>query len=230
MPGEMPEQVAAQVAGNRNEGVAGDPARHAPQQVVRRNQRRQQKKAQPGISGMGADVKSPRQGIDENFHAVLRAYRAGNGRDYRDKDCGMGNRPLLYVAGEKRKRAIAIATSLFHFGRNSPVGCVRATKAKEREKKRENRLRSSAGTRSTAIIVKNFTVRPLKLTGITVGPELRIADFRWMQASASLAAELNPRDAIVPASGRVSGSSSQTRARPQAAMDARLKNATLLPK
>src|SRR5262245_49355803 len=143
----------------------------------------------------------------------------------------MGNRPLLYVAGEKRKRAIAVATSLFHFGRNSPVGCVRATKAKEREKKRENRLRSSAGTRSTAIIVKNLTARPLRLTEVPFGrPELCIADFRWMQASASLAAKLNPRDAIVPASGRVSGSSSQTRARPQAAMDARLKNATLLPK
>jgi hypothetical protein len=95
---------------------------------------------------------------------------------------------------------------------------------------RENRLRSSAGTRSTAIIVKNFTVRPLKLTGITVGPELRIADFRSMQASASLATKFKPRDAIAPASGRVSGSSSQTRARPQAAMDARLKNATPLPK
>src|SRR5262245_35139007 len=228
MPGEMPEQVAAQVAGNRNEGVAGDPARHAPQQVVRRNQRRQQKKAQPGISGMGADVKSPRQGIDENLHGVLRAYRAGDGRDHRDQDCGMGNRPLLYVAGEKRKRAIAIATSLFHFGRNSPVGCARAT---TNAMERENRLRSSAGTRSIAIIVKNLTARTLELTEITVvRPELRIAVFRSMQASASLATRFRPRNAIAPASGRVSGSSSQTRARPQAAMDARLKNATLLPK
>src|SRR5262245_63907450 len=176
---------------------------------------------------MGTDVKAPRQSIDENLHAVLRAYRAGNGRDYRDKDCGMGNRPLLYVAGEKRKRAIAIATSLFHFGRNSPGGCVRATKAMERK----NRLRSSAGTRLVAIIVGNLTARPLKLTGITVGrSEPRIAAFRSMQASASLATKFTPRDAIAPASGRVSGSNSQTRARPQAAMDARLKNATLLPK
>src|SRR5215475_1665267 len=227
MPGEMSEQVAAQVAGDRNEGIAGDPARHPPEQVVRRNQRRQQKKAQPGISGMGADVKSPRQGIDENLHAVLRAYRAGHGRDYRDKDCGMGNRPLLYVAGEKRKRAIAIATSLFHFGRNSPVGCVRATRAV----KRENRPRSSVGTCLVAIIVRNLTARPLRLRGITVGrSELRIADFRSMQASASLATRFKPRDAIASAAGRVSGSSSQTSARPQPAMDARLKNATLLPK
>src|SRR5215472_10348324 len=226
MPGEMAEQVAAQVAGDRNEGVAGDPARHAPQQVVRRNQRRQQKKAQPGISGMGADVKSPRQGIDENLHGVLRAYRAGDGRDHRDKDCGMGNRPLLYVAGEKRKRAIAVATSLFHFGRNSPVGCVRAT----RPMQRENRPRSSVGTRLVAIIVRNLTARPLKLTGITVGrSELRIADSRSMQASASLATKFK-RDAIAPALGRVSGSSSETRARPQAATDAKPKNVTLLPK
>src|SRR5262244_26481 len=205
MPGEMAEQVAAQVAGDRNEGVAGDPARHAPQQVVRRNQRRQQKKAQPGISGMGADVKSARQGIDENLHAVLRAYRAGDGRDHGDEDCGMGNRPLLYVAGEKRKRAIAVATSLFHFGRNSPVGCVRATKAKEREKKRQNLPPSSVGTRLDAIIVRNLTARPLRLTGITVGrPELRIADFRSMQASASLATRFKRRGATASASGRVS--------------------------
>src|SRR5262249_5853547 len=139
----------------------------------------------------------------------------------------MGNRPLLYVAGEKRKRAIAIATSLFHFGRHSPVGCVRATKALARK----HRLRSSAGTRLIRHIAGNFTARPLKLTWLTVGrSEPRIAEFRSMQASASIATKFTPRDAIAPASGRVSGSSSQTRARPQAAMDARLKNATLLPK
>src|SRR5215831_3425668 len=112
----------------------------------------------------------------------------------------MGNRPLLYVAGEKRKRAIAVATSLFHFGRNSPVGCVRATKAKEREKKRQNRPRSSVGTRLDAIIVRNLTARPLRLTGITVGrSEPRIADFRLMQASASLTTRFKPRNAMAPA-------------------------------
>jgi hypothetical protein len=74
MPGQMTKQVAAQVARDRNEGGARDPARNAPQQVVRRNQCRQEEEAQPGISGMGADVKSPRQGIDENLHAVLRTH------------------------------------------------------------------------------------------------------------------------------------------------------------
>src|SRR5215831_2830962 len=151
---------------------------------------------------MCADVKSSRQGVDENLHAVLRAHRARDGRHHSNEDRGMGERPLSHVAGEKRKRAIAVATSLFHLGRNSPVGCARATRFMQRE----NRLRSSAGTRSTAIIVKNFTVRPLKLAGITIGrPELRIAAFRSMQASTSLATKFKPRDPIGPASGRVSG-------------------------
>src|SRR5499426_2867874 len=131
---------------------------------------------------MGADVKSSRQGIDENLHAVLRAYRAGDGRDHGKQDRGMGERPPPHVASEKRERAITVATSLFHFGRNSPVGCARA----RRFMQRENRLRSSAGTRLVAIIVRNLTARPGKLTGITVGrSEPRIAAFRSMQASAS---------------------------------------------
>src|SRR6266566_5110217 len=79
---------------------------------------------------MGADVKSPRQGVDENLHAVLRAYRAGDGRDHGNQDRGMGERPPPHVASEKRKRAITVATSFFHFGRNSPVGCARATRYK----------------------------------------------------------------------------------------------------
>src|SRR5262249_60247742 len=41
-----------------------------------------------------------------------------------------------YVAGEKRKRAIAIATSLYHYGR-PPVGCERALE------QRESRFRSA---------------------------------------------------------------------------------------
>jgi hypothetical protein len=117
MAGQMAKQVAAQVTGDRNEGVARDPARNAPQQVVRRNQCRQEEEAQPGISGMAADVKSSRQGVDENLHTVLRAHRAGDGRNNGSRDRSMGDRPTTYVAGEKRKRAIAITTSLFHYGR-----------------------------------------------------------------------------------------------------------------
>src|SRR5262245_47662113 len=83
---------------------------------------------------MGADVKSSRQGIDENLHAVLRAYRAGDGRDHGKQDRGMGERPPPHVASEKRKRAITVATSLFHFGRNSPVGCALSSRLRTRYK------------------------------------------------------------------------------------------------
>jgi hypothetical protein len=51
-----------------------------------------------------------------------------------------------------------------------------------------------------------------------------------MQGSASFVTKFKPRGADCSTSGRVSGSSSQTNARPQTAIDARLKNATLLPK
>src|SRR5215469_15424140 len=96
---------------------------------------------------MGADVKSPRQRVDEILHAVLRAHRAGDGRDHSHEDRGMGPRPLSHVASEKRKRTITVATSLFHFGRNSPVGCARAT----RFIKRKNRPGGSTGTGSADI-------------------------------------------------------------------------------
>ena len=70
MPGQVPKQVASQIAGDRNEGVAGDPARNTPQQVVRGDQRRQEQEAKPGISGMCADVKSSRQGIESAVKKV----------------------------------------------------------------------------------------------------------------------------------------------------------------
>jgi len=53
MPGQMPEQIAAQVAGHCNEGVAGDPARNAPKEVVGRNQRRQEHETEPRVFRMG---------------------------------------------------------------------------------------------------------------------------------------------------------------------------------
>jgi hypothetical protein len=117
MPGEMPKQVAAQVAGDRNEGIVSDPAGNAPQEVIRRNQRRQKQEAQPSISGMRADGKSSRQRVDQNFHAVLRAHRATDGRDNGGYDRSMGERPPPYVAGEKRKGAILVPTSVLHCGR-----------------------------------------------------------------------------------------------------------------
>jgi hypothetical protein len=61
----------------------------------------------------------------------------------------MGDRPPPYVAGEKRKRAIAIATSLFHYGRNPPVGCARALE------QRESRFRVPAAGCTCCLFRKN---------------------------------------------------------------------------
>src|SRR5262245_44951469 len=79
---------------------------------------------------MSADVKSPRQGVDENLHAVLGAHRAGDGRNNGSRDRSMGDWLPPYVAGEKRKRAITIATSLYHYGRppSRLRTCFRATR------------------------------------------------------------------------------------------------------
>src|SRR6266446_366560 len=120
MPGQMPKQVAAQVPSDRHEGIARDPARDPPQQVVRRNQRRQEQEAQPSISGMRTDVKSSRQRVDQNLHAILRAHRTADGRTNGGRDRSIGDRPPPYVAGEKRKGTITVPTSVLHCGRNSP--------------------------------------------------------------------------------------------------------------
>src|SRR5262249_30154060 len=71
---------------------------------------------------MGADVKSSRQGIDENLHAVLRAYRAGDGRDHGKQDRGMGEPPPSSEGSKKRKGANPVAKIPFHFRRNPPGG------------------------------------------------------------------------------------------------------------
>src|SRR5437870_13098714 len=99
MPGEMPKQVAAQVASDRHEGITRDPPRDPPEKVVRRNQRRQEQEAQPSISGMRTDVKSARQRVDQKLHAVLRAHRATDGRDNGGHDRSMDDRPQPYVEG-----------------------------------------------------------------------------------------------------------------------------------
>ena len=71
---------------------------------------------QPSISGMRADGKSSRQRVDQNLHGVLRAHRARDRRDDSNSDRRMGARPPPYVAGEERKGAIAVPTSVLHCG------------------------------------------------------------------------------------------------------------------
>src|SRR5262245_51290096 len=115
---------------------------------------------------MCSDVEPPRQGVDENLHAVLRAHRAGDGRDHSNEDRGMGEWPLSHVTGEKRKRAIAVATSLFHVGRNSPVGCARATRLMQRK----NRVWGSTGTSFIDIVRRDLPAAAAQSTRQATSP------------------------------------------------------------
>src|SRR5262252_2874204 len=140
---------------------------------------------------MGADVKSPRQGIDENLHAVLRAYRAGDGRDHGKQDRGMGERPPPHVASEKRKRAITVATSLFHFGRNSPVGCARATRFMQRKNRLWVPWEQASSTALAGIYGAGGSI---DIDGKRIAPEGRMPALR-SDAGFGVRAEFKPRGA-----------------------------------
>jgi hypothetical protein len=121
MAGQMLEQIAPQITGNRNEGIARDPTRDAPEKIVGRNQRCQEDEAQPCIRRAGR-VSSCGERVDQDFHRVLRANRATDGGNDGGYDRGMCDRAPPYVAGEKRKGAIAVPTSVFHSDGTLPVG------------------------------------------------------------------------------------------------------------
>ena len=81
--------------------------------------------------------------VDQDLHAILGTDRASDCRDDSGEDGGMGKRPPSDVAGEKRKGAIAVPTSVLHCGRNSPSGRdARATEFLQRK----NRPSGSPGT------------------------------------------------------------------------------------
>src|SRR4051812_45129024 len=110
----MAKQVAAQIAGYGNKGIAGNPASDPPQQIVRGDQRRQQQQAQPRITNAAVDVQSRRQRIHQNLDTVLRAHRATDRTKDGDQDRGMRNGPLFYVMSEKRKRTLSVPVSVVH--------------------------------------------------------------------------------------------------------------------
>ena len=83
MSGEMTKQITTQVPGDGDKGVAGDPAGHPPQQVIGGNQGRQQHQAEPRVAHAVRRHKPLRQRINQELHAVLRAYRAADSRQRR---------------------------------------------------------------------------------------------------------------------------------------------------
>src|SRR5262249_32045122 len=151
------------------------------------------------------------EGIDQDLHAILRTHRASDRGDDGGENGGMRDRPPPDVAGEKRKGTIAVPTSVLHCGRNSPS---RRDAPATEFVQRKNPPSGSSGTR----------------------PDGRSSHNGWKlpegQRQASAPDHHVGKDAALgcSGSGRVSGNSSQTKATPQPATDARLKNAMLLPK
>ena len=56
---EVPEQIAAQVAGDADKGGTGNPAGKPPQEIIRSNQARQKKECRPSMSSAGDAARPP---------------------------------------------------------------------------------------------------------------------------------------------------------------------------
>ena len=65
MAGKMPEQVPAQVAGHANKGRAGNPARHPPEEIVRRNESNQDDEGGPGVGSGTRPSRSSAEGVNK---------------------------------------------------------------------------------------------------------------------------------------------------------------------
>jgi len=104
--GQVPEEIASQVAGDGREGATRDPAGEAPEQVIERDQRDQQEKREPdGTAG----ARAARQRVDQELHAVLGADRAGHRGQHGGQDDGMRNRPAAQIARHEGEGTPGIA-------------------------------------------------------------------------------------------------------------------------
>ena len=87
--GQMPEHVAAQIAGDAHEGETRRPARHPPQQDVGGDQRYEKNECQPYTAAMG---RPGGKRIDQILHAILCADGTRNGCHDREQDHEMRRR------------------------------------------------------------------------------------------------------------------------------------------
>ena len=110
----MTKEIAPQIAGDGNKGVAGNPTGNPPEEIIRGDQAREQRQAEPGVADAAVGVQSRRQRIHQNLDTVLRAHRATDGAKYRDQDRGMGNGARFDVVSEERKRTLSVPISLVH--------------------------------------------------------------------------------------------------------------------
>jgi hypothetical protein len=119
----MPEEFAAQVAGDADEGIAGDPTGQAPQKIVGGDQRNQQSEGEPD----GAFGRAARQHVDQELHAVLRAHRAGHGADHGREDGGMRQRSPTHVAQQEGNRPLGIGAEAIHSALRDNLGSLVVT-------------------------------------------------------------------------------------------------------
>ena len=109
VPGEVPKQVAPQVAGHTDKGEIRNPTGDAPQQVIGGDQRTEQNKCCPYVGGhpMGKRV-------DQILDAVLRADRTPYRREDRGQDRCVGDWALPHIAKDKNKRTIGVLAKVGH--------------------------------------------------------------------------------------------------------------------
>ena len=106
MAGEMAEQFTAQIAGDANESMAGDPAGQAPQHVVGGDQHHQKGEGDPDR----ALARTGRQRIDEKLYAVLRTDRAADGAQHGNQDRRMRQLSPTNIPEEERDRSPGVIT------------------------------------------------------------------------------------------------------------------------
>ena len=123
MPGQVAKQVAAQIAGHAHERKAGDPAGEPPQDVVRGDQRHEQRERKP----YGMRLAGARQRIDEIFHAVLSRDGTGDRCQHRRNDHAMRERAAPRIAENERIWTTGKTAELIHALRLSGKRFANAT-------------------------------------------------------------------------------------------------------
>ena len=99
------------IAGHRGEGEAPDIHGKSPQEIVGGDETGERSEGNP--HGGNFDARSGER-IHQHLHAVLRADRAGHGREDRSEDQPMGRCALFDVMSEKCERAARKCTNIIH--------------------------------------------------------------------------------------------------------------------
>jgi hypothetical protein len=98
MAREMTEEFRSHIACHFDKSLAGDPARDPPEEIVGSHAQYQDSEGKPWAAGA---LRALRQDIDEEFYAVLRAYRARDGTQHGQQDHRVRYRTPTRVSPKK---------------------------------------------------------------------------------------------------------------------------------